>query len=208
VKNAAIIRALPQLKLLKGDLKSLDFEIESLQAQVANLTKQREQLDAEIKTLSSVTAVIDGIAVAHSAYGTSYGNDYRIQAVDRTVGLSAEVYTNAHTSENGVAKDWCIKVRYPRDEHGRDNDKWLGDGWPYRDAVEAARRWVTLGELPSEQQQQLSKARHKFDPKGEASKRRRLAFEAAWLAGHEQLAEDILCGRTQPSTKAKEEVHA
>jgi hypothetical protein len=199
VTNAEILRALPQLKSLKGDLKDLDWEIKNLTSQIAGLTKQREQLEYEIKTLDGVTAVIDGVAVAYSTFDTVYGdNNYRINTIDRKIGRSAEVYVNAHTSENGIAKDWCIKVRSPRDAHGRDDEKWLGDGWPYRDAVEVAKRWVVHDELPSEQQQKLSKTHHKLDPKNAATKRRRLAFEAAWLAGHEQLAEDILLGRARP----------
>lgn len=204
MNNAAILRALPQLKSLKGDLKDLDSEIAGLEAQVKGLVTQRAQLSHEIDTLTSVSAIIDGIAVSYTAFDTSYGNDYRINTVDREIGRSAEVYTNAHTSKDGVAKDWCVKLRSPHDEHGRNVETWLGDGWPYRDAVEAAKRWAVHGEVLSHDQQALAKTRHRLDPDGRAPKRRRLAFEAAWLAGNKKLAEEILLGKRRATSRTTE----
>jgi len=196
VKNAEIVRALPQLKSLK-------YELEATEAQIKGLEKQRDQLRYETNVLSMVTEIIDGIAVnATQGEGEGYniyGKGYQIGAADRAIERSAEVYPNAHTSEKGVAKDWGLKLYGPRKPFDGLDEKFLNTDWPYRDAVEVARRWVVYGEVPNKEQQELIRTRHKLDPEGRATKRRRLAFEAAWLAGHKQLAENILlvCDRAQ-----------
>ena len=196
MKNAEIVRALPQLKSLKIDLRIVEGQIKSL-------TKQREQLQDEIKILDSVDDVIDGIAVCIVDDANIYGKEYKIEAADRAIERSAEVYPNAHTSKDGVAKDWGLKLHGPSKPFGGFEEIFLGSDWPYKDAIEVARRWVTRNEVPSEEQQELHRTRHALDPEGRATKRRRLAFEAAWLAGHKQLAENILLGRVRPRTKTE-----
>jgi hypothetical protein len=194
VTNDEIVKALPQLKDLKIDLRIVDDQIKGL-------LKQREQLQDEIRTLNQVTDIIDGIAVCASRGGdesrTIYGKMYRIGAADHAIERSAEVYPNAHTSEKGVAKDWGIKLYGPRKEFGGLAENFLGTSWGFKDAVEVVQRWVTRGEVPSPTQQELLCTRHKLDPQGRAPKRRRDAFEAAWLAGHKDLAKEILLGRAK-----------
>ena len=206
MKNHEIVRAWPKLKSLKLDLEIVDDQIKRLQAQHA-------QLHREIRILGEVTDVIDGIAVAVDEGINRYGKEYKINAVDRDLERNAEVYPNAKSSESvgdvGIAKDWGVKLYGPRKPYGGFDEKWLLTGWPYKDAIDVAKRWVTHGEVPSEDQRQLIYARHRLDPTGRATKRRREAFEAAWLADHKQLAEDILLSRVKCNAKVKkDEAHA
>lgn len=195
MKNAEIVRALPKLKSLKDEEKWTRDQIQRLQ-------KQSLQLQHEISTLERVDSVIDGIAVSETDLkgdrsGNIYGKMYRIGAVDYSIERSAEVYPNAHTSEKGVAKDWGLKIYAG---HGISNEEFYGTGWPFKDAVEIARRWVTKGDKPTKTQEEMLKVRHKHDPEGRATKKRRDAFEAAWLANHKDLAVEILTGRAKLST--------
>lgn len=201
MKNHEIVRALPKLKTLK-----LDLEI--LKDQIMRLQKQSMQLQGEVGILGEVTDVIDGIAVRVDAEPNIYGKNYQIAAVGRDIERQAEVYPNANTSVGGVAKDWGLKLFGPRKAYGGFEEQWLLTGWAFRDAVEVAQRWVTRSEVPTEQQRQLAYARHRFDPEGRATKRRRAAFEAAWLAGHEELAKEILVGRVKPSKALLKKVEA
>lgn len=202
MKNAAVIKALPNVKLLHSELKSLDTQIEALERQKANLKTQREQLDREVGLLGRVSEVFEGVALVGSAFDTSYGNDFRVGAAGEDYGRSAEVYTNAHTSKSGVAMDWCVHLRKTdADSYGRNWENHLGSGWSYKDACLVARRWVALDELPSENFKAMARLRHKLDPKDTAPKRRREAFEAAYMAGQIDVAEKILRDRVRPRTK-------
>lgn len=201
MKNAAVIKALPNVKLLRGELKSLDAQIEMLERQKAGLQKQREQLDDEVRLLGRVTEIFEGVALVGVAAQTRYGFDFRVVAAGEDYGRSAEVYTNAHTSKNGVAQDWCIRLRMAgRDQDGR-QEHFLGDGWGYKDACLVARRWVAHNETPSDTFEAMAKLRHKLDPKRTAPKRRQEAFEAAYMAGHLNLAEKILRERTKGAAR-------
>lgn len=201
MKNHEIVRVLPKLKALK-----LDLEI--LKDQIMRLQKQSLQLQGEVADLSGVTDVIDGIAVRVDTTPNIYGKIYQVAAVGSDIERQADVYPNANTSVEGVAKDWGLKLLGPRKAYGGFEEQWLMTGWAYRDAVEVARRWMAHGEVPTEQQKQLALARHRLDPDGRATKRRREAFEAAWLADHKQLAEEILLGRVRPSKALPKKVEA
>ena len=197
MKNHEIVRALPRLKDLK-----LDREI--AQDQITRLQKQVEQLDREIRILDGVDTVIDGIAVHETDLKDSkrsytiYGQCYNIGAVGADIRRGAEVYPNAHTSEGGIAKDWGIKLYSFDDGAGpQRNEDWLNTGWALKDAIEVARRWVVHGEKPHKERQSMLRERHALDPEGRATKRRRDAYEAAWLAGHKDLAKEILLGRAK-----------
>jgi hypothetical protein len=192
MKNHEIVRALPKLKTLRLDL-------ETLKDQIMRLQKQSLQLQGEVGVLGEVTDVIDGIAVRVDTEPNIYGKVYKIAAVGSDIERQADVYPNANTSVGGVAKDWGLKLYGPRKAFGGFEEQWLMTGWAYRDAVEVAQRWMARGEVPTEQQKQLALARHRLDPEGRATKRRREAFEAAWLADHKQLAEEILLGWVRPS---------
>jgi len=201
MKNAEIVQTWPQLKQLK-------YELKCLEAQIAGLDIQRVRLQHDIRVLDGVSEIIDGIAVqatrpGRNTYGHEddrniYGKLYKIGAVAREIDRSAEVYPNAHTSKDGVARDWGLKLLYgPRRPSGGLEEKWLNTGWAFQDAVEVAKRWVTRGELPSDEQQEMCRMRHKLDPDGRASRRRRLAYEAAWTAGHKDLAQKLLTERAK-----------
>jgi hypothetical protein len=194
MKNHEIVRALPQLKTLKSDLRSVEYDLDHL---VKNLTKQRDQLRREVDILSRVTEIDNSVAVNVRSDDNMYGKGYQIGAVAYEIERRAEVYPNAHTSVNGVAQDWGVKLHGPRKSYGGLEENFLGTSWAWRDAVSVARRWVTHAEVPSESVQAMAKARHRFDPKGTASKRRHEAFEAAWMAGDKQLAEQLLTERTR-----------
>ena len=188
MKNAEIIRALPKLKFLKWELKAL-------RAQIIGLERQYERLDEEVDTLSEVTEIFEGIALSTIEDESSYGKNFGVSAVDNVIERIAEVYTNAHTSKNGVAHDWCIKLKGPRRNAGGLDEKWLGDSWPYKEAVLIAKRWVALNESPSDTTVEMHRYRHALDPKGKIHKRRRDAYEAAWMAGHQELAKQLLIGQ-------------
>jgi hypothetical protein len=197
MKNAEIIRALPKLKFLKWELKAL-------RAQIIGLERQYEQLDEEVSSLSGVTEIFEGIALSTIEGETIYGSDFGVSAVDDcTIERSAQVYTNAHTSKNGVAHDWCIKLKGPRRNAGGLDEKWLGDGWPYKEAVLVAKRWVALNESPSDTTVEMHRYRHSLDPKGKTHKRRRDAYEAAWMAGHQELAKQLLIGQRRAKKMKK-----
>lgn len=201
MKNAAVIKALPNLKLLRGELRSLDAQIEALERQKTGLQKQREQLDDEVRRLGRVTEIFEGVALVGAAGQTIYGIDFRVGAAGEDYGRSAEVYTNAHTSKNGAAKDWCVNLRPPNVNQYGSRETHLGNGWGYKDACLVARRWVALDELPSDEFQAMARLRHKLDPKDTAPKRRQEAFEAAYMAGQIDVAEKILRDRVRPRTK-------
>jgi hypothetical protein len=139
-----------------------------------------------------------------------YGRSYRIGAVANEIERSADIYPNAHTSVKDVAKDWGIHLRGPRKPYGGLTENWLNTGWAYKDAVAVAQRWVVYGEVPSKNQQEMCLARHRLDPGGHAPKRRRLAFEAAWIANDKKLAEEILIERVRLRKRRamKREAHA
>lgn len=191
MKNHEIVRAWPKLKLLKS-------ELEWTREQLARLEKQSQQLQREINVLECVDTVIDGVAVSETESKTIYGKDYKINAVGSDNTRNAEVYANARTSENGVGRDWGLKFRIG---YGTANEDWRNTGWAFKDAVEAARRWVVHGEKMNEAQEQLFLTRHQYDPEGRAPRKRREAFEAAWLAGQKELAIQILTGRAKLPTK-------
>jgi hypothetical protein len=56
----------------------------------------------------------------------------------------------------------------------------------------------------------MIKLRHQLDPQKRATARRRLAFEAAYEAGHIDLAKELLVGRAKLSklSTMKENAHA
>lgn len=191
--NDEIVKALPQLKDLKIDLRIVEDQIKGL-------SKQREQLQHEIKTLEGVDRVIDGIAVHETDLNDRdiYGKTYNIGTVAYELSRSAQVYTNANTKT-----DWGIHLYWRDEDQDRRGEKWLMTGWAFKDAVEVARRWVVHKEVPSEDQQHMMRHRHALDPKGHATKRRRAAYEAAWIAGHQDLAKEILLGRAKAPKRTK-----
>lgn len=206
MKNAAVIKALPNVKLLRIELKSLDAQIEAHDRQRINLTNQQRQLDREVRLLGEVTEIFEGVALISSKFDTCYGYDFRVGAAGEDFGRSALVYTNAHTSKNGVAKDWCVELKPANVREYGSRTNHLGNGWGFRDGCLVARRWVALDEVPREDYQKMVRLRHKLDPNGTAPKRRRDAFEAAYMAGQIDVAEKIL--RERVRLKLKESAHA
>lgn len=189
MKNVEIVRALPKLPSLKN-------EMEWTKQQITRLQKQYEQLQHETNVLRRVTTIIDGVAVSQTTEGTIYGKDFNIHSVGHDIDRSAKVYTNANTKS-----DAGIHIYWREDGNQFTKEEWLNTGWAFKDAVEVARRWVVHRELPTKDQMAMAIERHRLDPKGTSTKKRREAFEAAWLAGHKDLAAEILAGRAKLAAK-------
>jgi hypothetical protein len=183
MKNADIIRALPQLKSLKYDL-------EATKRQLRNLEKQQRQLEHEIDALGKVTEIFEGVALHVDEQTYAHGVNCNVSAVDDSTRRYAEVYPNAHN----VSKDWGLKLRVFGQQSGGGSEDWRGTDWGYNDAVLVAKRWVAHGHKATEDFEIMCKLRHKLDPGNRAQKRRRAAFEAAWTAGHRELAAELLVG--------------
>lgn len=187
MKNAEIVKALPNLKMLK-------HEHEALKRQIKNLLKQEQQLQREITVLDRVTEVYEGVALWCEERPTIYGRDFNAHAADDSIGRWAEVYANAHNK----GADYGLKFRESaRSGPGTGREDWAGTGWAWADAVYWARQYVAHGHKPSKQVADMCQTRHALDPKGEAPKRRRLAFEAAYEAGHIELAKELLLGKAK-----------
>jgi hypothetical protein len=174
MKNAAILCA-------HGRLAEFKRQLAATARQLARLAKLAETLDAKIRVLDRVSEIADGIALDVAVCETRYGHDYEVRAVADDIHRTAQVYTNACTQ-----KDFGLHLydrsAYPSKEH------WCGTGFRWADAVALARRWVTWGGRPHDGQIKMYQALGKLDPKGALSETRRLAFEAAWIAGHRDLA--------------------
>ena len=193
--NKEIIEQLPKLNELKAEHDECANEIAKLIKRQKELSDRREDLRSRIDVLKTVTEVVDGVAINVCNHKTIYGNDYEVTTVDYLQVRSAEVYTNAHTSVDGKAKDWCVRLISRGAGFGRDKENWLGDSFYFADGVKIARRWVIRAEVPNEAAIRVLRLRHRFDPERKASKKRILAFEAAFLAGNNDLAISILTGK-------------
>jgi len=183
VKNADIVRDLPKLSFLKHEQKALE-------AQIKGLEKQRRRLEEEINTLEDVTEIFEGVALHVNDKAYQYGPACDVNPVDNTERRYAEIYPNAHNE----GKDFGLKLRLYGQSSGGGGEDWRGTGWAYADAVLVGKRWAAHGTKPAETFEAMCKTRHKLDPKGKAQKRRRLAFEAAFTAGHRELAAELLVG--------------
>jgi hypothetical protein len=186
MKNAEIVRDLPKLSFLKHEQKSLE-------AQIKGLEKQRRRLEEEIKTLSDVTEIFEGVALHVNDKAYQHGPACDVNPVDNTERRYAEICPNAHNE----GKDFGLKLRLYGQSSGGGSEDWRGTGWAYADAVLVAKRWAAHGTKPTDAFETMCKLRHKLDPNGRAQKRRRLAFEAAFTAGHLELAGDLLVGRAR-----------
>jgi len=186
MKNAEIVRDLPKLSFLKHEQKSLE-------AQIKGLEKQRRRLEEEINTLEDVTEVFEGVALHVNDKNYAMGPALDVHPVDNTERRYAEVYPNAHNE----GKDFGLKLRSYGQAAGGGGEDWRGCGWAYADAVLVGKCWAAHGTKPADAFEIMCKLRHKLDPKGKAQKRRRLAFEAAFMAGHRELAGDLLVGRAR-----------
>jgi hypothetical protein len=190
VKNSDIIRDLPKLPFLRHERKRLLAQIKDLERQVRGLEKQARQLDDEIKTLEDVSEIFEGVALYINDKDYSDGLALDVHAVDTTARRYAEVYPNAHSK----GKDWGLKLRQYGQASGGGSEDWRGCDWGYAEAVLVAKRWAAHGTKPTDDFEIMCKLRHKLDPARRASKRRVLAFEAAFTAGHRELAAELLVG--------------
>lgn len=186
MKNAAIIRALP-------DHKSLRHEHEALKRQIKSLLKQEQQLQREVDTLDRVTEVFEGVALSVDERPTIYGRDLDVHAVGDDIDRWADVYANAHN--NGA--DYGLRFRFRRANGMSPAEDWQGTGWAWKDACLMARQFVAHGTVPAKALQDMLKLRHALDPDDTVPKRRRLAFEAAYEAGHVELAKELLLGKAK-----------
>lgn len=184
MKNAEIVKAYPNRKELRA-------EHEALKTKIKNLVKQEQQLQREVGLLDRVTEIFEGVAltVNKKDYGDGPGLD--VHAVSYDIQRWADVYPNAH---NG-GKDWGLKMRDTSGSAPGGREKWGGTGWPFAEACAAARRYVAHGTAPDEKWVEMIKMRHMLDPENKATKRRRDAFEAAYIAGHTLLAGEVLLGK-------------
>jgi hypothetical protein len=194
VKNAEIVKALP-------NLKSLQYEHEALKRQIQNLTKQEQQLQREIGVLGRVTEIFEGVALTVNEKAYANGPALDVHAADFSLARWADVYPNAH---NG-GKDWGLNMRDTSGAGPARREKWGGTGWPFAEACAAARAYVAHGTEPTEAYIEMIKLRHALDPERKAPKRRRDAFEAAYTAGHVELAKELLVGRAKLSAFKKTE---
>jgi len=185
VNNAAIVKAYPNRKVLRA-------EHEALKKQIKNLLKQEQQLQREVDLLDRVTEIFEGVALTVNDKAYSDGPALDVHAVDYTLGRWADVYPNAHNK----GKDWGIHFR-DNSGSGFRREDWGGCGWPYAEACLVARRYVAHGTQPDKAWTEMVKLRHALDPLKTATKRRREAFEAAYMAGHVELAKELLIGRVR-----------
>jgi hypothetical protein len=183
--NAAIIREHKQLVRYKRKLAVIKRQLQQLE-------KAGQQLDEKIQVLRRVTEIHDGVALDAEFGKSCYGREYKVSAVAYDIRRRAEVYTNAHTCKDYGLKLWDFIGPGPNKEH------WCGTGWRFDDAVAIARRWVTRGNQPPESEMEMYRALGKLDPKGRLTAQRQLAFEAAWIAKHRELAEQIVRDRSRP----------
>lgn len=190
MKNAEIIKALPKLKALHSERKTQQYAIKALEAQLTGMRKQLTQLEYEIKEIESVTEVFEGIALRCNQKQFDNGPAFDVHAVDHELRRYAEVYPNAHNK----GADWGLRLREFNQGNGRDRDDFQGCGWAFADAVLTARRWAAHGTRPTKEFETMCKLRHKLDPLGAATKKRVAAFEAACMAGHHELAAELLVG--------------
>jgi hypothetical protein len=199
MKNDAIVKALPNLKMLK-------HEREALQRQIKNLHKQEQQLQHEITLLDRVTEIFEGIALTVNDKAYENGPALDVHAVDFGIARWADVYPNAHNK----GKDWGLNMRDTSGANMGGRKIWGGTGWPFAEACAAARTYVAHGIEPDKTHTEMIKLRHALDPQKRATARRRLAFEAAYAAGHIDLAKELLVGRAKLSKLAtmKEDAHA
>jgi hypothetical protein len=193
LKNAQIVRDLPKLKLLKEEKRSVEIQHELLTRQLAALAKQNERLKTDVETLDSVTEIYKGVAICAVDDDTDH---WRIDAVGYDIPRRAEVYVNANSlSDYGIHL-----IRTDGPAWGVDRD-WLGVGWSKRDALTVAKEWIATGTKPSADFQNMCTTRHRLHPR--ASKLRRDAYEAAWLAGKHEFAEQILVVAKRPTPKKR-----
>lgn len=186
MKNAEIVKAYPNRKELRA-------EHEALKQQIKRLMKQEQQLQREVGLLDRVTEIFEGVALSVDEKDYSDGPALDVHAVDYSIGRWADVYPNAH---NG-GKDWGLKLRDNSGAGPGSGENWCGTGWPYAEACAAARRYVAHGIAPDEAITKMIKLRHALDPEKKATKRRREAFEAAYTAGHVDLAKELLVGKAK-----------
>jgi len=184
VKNVEIVKAYPNRKALRA-------EHEALKRQIKGLLKQEEQLQREITLLDRVTEIFEGIALTVNDKAYDNGPAIDVHAVSYDIRRWADVYPNAHN--NG--KDWGLNIRDTSGQNRR--EKWSGTGWPYAEACAAARAYVAHGIEPDETHTKMIMLRHALDPNRKATKRRREAFEAAYMAGYIELAKELLVGRAR-----------
>jgi hypothetical protein len=184
MKNAEIVKNLPQLKALK-------YELNALKAQIKGLEKQQRRLEQDIDVLERVTEIFEGVALDIEEDAYAYGKHLTVSVVDDSWRRYAEVYPNTQT--NG--QDWGLKLRSYGQSSGGGVDDWRGTDWGYTDAVLVAKRWAAHGTRTTDDFEIMCKVRHKLDPHNRTQKRRRAAFEAAWIAGHRELAGELLVGQ-------------
>lgn len=186
MKNAEIVKAYPHRKTLRA-------EHEALKKQIKNLLKQEQQLQREVDLLDRVTEIFEGVALTVNEKAYSDGPALDVHAVSYDIQRWADVYPNAH---NG-GKDWGIHFRDTSGSAPGGRETWGGTGWPFAEACAAARRYVAHGTVPDPTWEKMIKLQHALDPERKATKRRRDAFEAAYTAGHIDLAKELLLGRAK-----------
>jgi len=181
IENAEIVRDRGKVKRLKQKLAAQKRQLAATKRKLQQLEAATEALAEKIHVLGCVTDVVDGVAICIEKRPTIYGRDCEVRALGADIHRDAKVYTNAHTK-----KDFGLHLydrsMFPAKEH------WCGTGFRWDDAVALARRWVTRSSRPHDGQLKMYQELGRLDPKSALSEQRRLAFEAAWIAGHRDLA--------------------
>jgi len=93
---------------LRKDMAAANKEVRRAEDRAA-------RLEAKLRIANRVTEIWGGIAVSVSAGTNCYGRYLKATEIrdDGGWGNGAEVYPFAHTSENGKAKEWNVKVCEP-----------------------------------------------------------------------------------------------
>ncbi len=196
MKNADVLKQLPRLKRLRQQLASTKREMAACRKRFEKLEQLQRQQTRDLDTLEKFSEIYEGVALG---CGPSWAK-FAIVALGDDISRHVEIYPNAHTK----GKDFGMHFKYRNASSYTQRATWMGCGWGYKDAVMVGKRWVALGETPTEEAQQMYKERQALDPKRRASADRRAAFEAAYMAKNYPLAAELLVGKRGLANRRKQ----
>lgn len=195
--NEQIIHDLPHLKLLEKEHEDAKAKVADARAQLERLMAQEKRLDAEIGVLKSVTEIFEGVALTVEISSRDGHPRYVVNCPSNT--RFGDAYPSAHDTRDGIAyPGYGLNFR----EYGDHGGNFQGLGWGPQEAFHTLKIWVAHGKKHDEDYAKMVRTRYKLDPSYAQPRELVDAFEAAWLAGHHDLAVELLA-RTDKETHKK-----
>lgn len=183
--NTQIVHDLPHLKFLEKEHKDAEAKVVAARAQLERLMAQEKRLTDEIDVLKSVTEIFEGVALGVTISSREKHKRYAVSCP------SNDRYGEAYPHASEVARDhpgYGLNFR----KYGDGGGSFQGLGWGPREAFHMLKIWVAHGKKPDEGYAEMVKTRYRLDPAYAQPRELVDAFEAAWLAGHRDLAVEFL----------------